>query len=37
VLGWRPQTTFNELVRIMLEADLWEAEVEGIAAAASTR
>ena len=28
----RPST---ELVRIMLEADLWEAEVEGIAAAAS--
>ena len=37
VLGWRPQTTFTELVRIMIEADLWEAEVEGIAAAASTR
>ena len=37
VLGWRPQTTFTELVRIMLEADLWEADVEGIAAAASAR
>jgi len=30
VLGWSPRTTFRDLVRIMLEADLWEAGLEGI-------
>ena len=30
-LGWVPKTTFDHLVRIMLEADLWEAGIEGIA------
>ena len=29
VLGWEPQTTFSELVRIMAEADLAEAERTG--------
>jgi GDPmannose 4,6-dehydratase len=28
VLGWEPRTTFRELVRLMLEADLWEAGLE---------
>jgi GDPmannose 4,6-dehydratase len=28
VLGWRPQVTFHELVRLMLEADLREAGVD---------
>ena len=31
VLGWAAKTTFDDLVRIMLEADLWEAGIEGIA------
>ncbi len=37
VLGWEPQTTFEDLVRIMVEADLWEAGVEGIADRVGTR
>jgi len=28
VLGWRPRTTFAELVRIMVEADLRDAGLE---------
>lgn len=28
ILGWRPRTTFNELVRMMLEADLLEAGLD---------
>ena len=28
VLGWRPQTTFRELVRLMIEADLVEAGLD---------
>ncbi len=27
-LGWRPTTTFEGLVRLMLEADLWEAGLD---------
>jgi len=27
-LGWRPRTTFTELVRLMLEADLREAGLD---------
>jgi GDPmannose 4,6-dehydratase len=27
-LGWRPRTTFRELIRAMLEADLREAGVD---------
>ena len=30
-LGWRPQTTFAALVRLMLEADLREAGLDDIA------
>ncbi|MGK2849436.1 MAG: GDP-mannose 4,6-dehydratase [Candidatus Limnocylindrales bacterium] len=33
-LGWRPKTTFRELVRLMLESDLREAGVEPDAALA---
>lgn len=29
ILGWRPQTAFNELVRIMLGSDLRDAGLEG--------
>jgi GDPmannose 4,6-dehydratase len=36
LLGWRPTTTFTQLVRIMVEADLHEAGIDPITVMASS-